>query len=120
MEIKSPKLAKFVEQAEALGLVVTIEKGSSEYTESYRAIIARPQVEGSNMLAAMYNHEFLSLHAHRIVADGKPRAFKMHATSYPIFGKNRSHKISHIEFILKMWADDVQQYNDRRANKEAA
>lgn len=114
MDIKSPKLARFVAQAKALGLEVTVEVNDSEYGDSYNAIISRPQVEGETLLAQMYNHEFLSIHAHRYTADGKPRAFKIRATSYPVFTKARNHQVRTIPFLLNMWAEDVADYNNNR------
>lgn len=105
-EIQNVKVRRVVEQARALGLVVEFESRDYgiEAFVSEHAVIRRPHWDAPNLLAQVYNSEFLTVHGL------KSKGTKMFATRYGFCDTGKRVKQAHIKYILERWAEDVAEH----------
>ena len=112
---KSSKINAIIAQAEALGLKVAIEDNSGQVLDSLSLKISLNFNGNANMLESILTHEFISIHAHRVIIDGKPRAFKIAAKKYYTLGEPRAIQPTRIKYWLDMMAEDLNRYQTKIA-----
>lgn len=113
---KSSKINAIVEHAQALGLIVEIENHDDSKLMEAVSIKIRRNFDGTaNLLEQMYTYEFITIHATRMIYDGKPRAFKLNVIKYNFLTDSTKINPTRTKFWVEMMAEDLTRYNTKIA-----